>query len=91
LLWVVLRPNGDEPPCEVVAVTADPSEGEAFTEPGCDVVETVPMPPEIAAVIAQFVAEHHVERVFEKRKRDKTKSKEYGPGGLDRGPYPGKK
>jgi hypothetical protein len=82
LLWVVLRPRGDDPPCEIVTVTADPSEGEAFTEPGSDVVETVAMPPEIAAAIAEFVAVHHVERVFEKRKRDKTASKAYGPGGL---------
>jgi hypothetical protein len=88
LLWVVLRPSGDEPPVEVVAVLADPSEGEAFTEPGTDVVETVAMPPEIAAEIAIFIADNHVERVFEKRKRDKSQPKAYGPGGLDRGPPP---
>ena len=86
LLWVVLRPQGDEPPVEVVAVTADPAEGEAFTEPGNDVVETVAMPPEVAAIVAQFIADHHVEHVFEKRKRDKTGSKAHGPGGLVRGP-----
>ena len=86
LLWVVLRPQGDEPPVEVVAVTADPAEGEAFTEPGNDVVETVAMPPEVAAIVAQFIIDHHVEHVFEKRKRDKTGSKAHGPGGLDRGP-----
>lgn len=86
LLWVVLRPNGDEPPVEVVAVTADPAEGEAFTEPGQDVVETVAMPPELVEIVAQFIADHHVEQVFEKRKRDKTGAKSYGPGGLDRGP-----
>lgn len=82
LLWVVLRPLGDQPPLEVVAVTADPSEGEAFTEPGQDVVETVVMPPEIAAIVAQFIADHHVERIFEKRKRNKTAQKPYGPRGL---------
>ena len=87
-LWVVLRRVGDEPPVEVFAVTADPAEGEAFTEPGIDVVETVAMPPEIAAVIAQFVASHHVEHVFEKRKRDKSHSKAGGPRGFDRGPPP---
>ena len=88
LLWVILRPVGDEPPVEIVAVTADPSEGEAFTEPGTDVVETVAMPPEIAAEIAAFIAAHHIERVFEKRKRDKSTPKGYGPGGLHRGPPP---
>lgn len=89
LLWVVMRPAGDVPPVEIVAVTADPAEGEAFTEPGNDVVETVTMPAEVAAVIAQFIADHHVEHVFEKRKRDKTVSKSYGPGGGDRGPPTG--
>ena len=29
LLWVALRPTGVEPPYEIVAVTADPAEGEA--------------------------------------------------------------
>jgi Protein of unknown function (DUF3305) len=89
LLWVVLRAEGDAPPIDVVCVTLDPAEGEAYTEPGIDNVSTLAMPPEIAAYLAQFIAEHHVERVFEKRKRDKTKSKEYGPGGLGRGPGSG--
>lgn len=78
-LWVVLRPQGDEPPCEVVAVTADPAEGEAFTEPGTDVVETVAMPPEIAAAIIDFVQQHHVERPFFKRRRDSKEMDEFGP------------
>ena len=43
-LWVVLRPTGVEPPFEVVAVTADPNEGEAFTQAGNDLVEPVAMP-----------------------------------------------
>jgi Protein of unknown function (DUF3305) len=85
-LWVVLRAEGDTPPIDVVAVTADPAEGEAFTEPGIDNVSTLPMPAEMAAFIAQFIADHHVERVFEKRKRDKTAAKEYGRGGLHAGP-----
>ena len=43
-LWVVLRPTGVEPPYELLAVTADPAEGEAFTEAGNDLVEMVAMP-----------------------------------------------
>jgi hypothetical protein len=70
LLWVVLRPTGAQPPYEVLAVTADPAEGEAFTEAGNDLVETVPMPPEIAKTVETFIAEHHVERPFFKRQRD---------------------
>lgn len=72
LLWVVLRQTGGEPPLKVQAVTADPAEGEAYTEAGSDLVETVPMPAPIAEALAVFVAEHHVERPFFKRQRDRT-------------------
>jgi hypothetical protein len=71
-LWIVLRPTGDDPPFTVVTVTADPAEGEAFTETATDLVEAVPMPEPIAEAVATFVAEHHVERPFEKRKRDRA-------------------
>jgi Protein of unknown function (DUF3305) len=70
VLWVVLRPTGLEPPYDLVAVTANPAEGEAITEPGTDLVETVPMPEPVRAAVAAFVAEHHVEQAFFKRKRD---------------------
>jgi hypothetical protein len=71
-LWVVLRPTGAEPPFSVVIVTADPAEGEAFTETATDLVEAVPMPDAIAQAVAGFVAEHHVEQTFHKRKRDRV-------------------
>jgi hypothetical protein len=69
LLWVALRSTGSEPPYVLHAVTADSAEGEALTETGGDIVETVPMPQDVADAVAQFVTEHHVERVFFKRKR----------------------
>jgi len=69
-LWVVLRGTGAEPPVEVVVVTADPAEGEAFTETGTDIVETIDMPAEIASALSEFVERHHVERPFFKRRRD---------------------
>jgi hypothetical protein len=68
-LWVVLRAAGPEPPVEVLAVTADPAEGEAATEAGSNIVETLAMPREIAGAIAAYVAAHHVERPLIKRKR----------------------
>jgi hypothetical protein len=71
-LWVVLRPTGVDPPLAIIAVTADPSEGEAFTETGADLVEAVPMPAVIGEAFAAFVAEHHVERTFHKRQRDRA-------------------
>jgi hypothetical protein len=69
-LWVVLRPTDIEPPYDIVGVTADPSEGEAYTQSGADLVEAVPMPEATRAVIAAFVAEHYVEETFHKRRRD---------------------
>jgi uncharacterized protein DUF3305 len=55
-----------------VAVTADPAEGESFTQVGDDLVEAIPMPPAVQAIVEAFVAEHHVERPFVKRKRDRA-------------------
>jgi len=69
VLWVVLRAAASGRAYKVLAVTADPAEGEAFTDPGNDLIETVPMPPAIAEAIADFIAEHHVERPFIKRRR----------------------
>jgi hypothetical protein len=71
-IWVSLRRTDAEPPVTIIGVTADPAEGEAFTEAGDDIVEAVVMPPEIAARLAEFVETHHVERSFEKRRRDKA-------------------
>jgi hypothetical protein len=72
LLWIVLRPTGVEPPYELFAVTANPAEGEAFAQAGTDLVECVPMPPIVRGAIEAFVAEHHVERPFFKRQRDRA-------------------
>jgi len=72
LLWVVLRPSTAEMPYDLLMVTADPAEGEAMTEAGNDLVETVPMPKAIQEAVADFVVEHHVERAFTKRKRDRV-------------------
>ena len=71
-MWVNLRPTGSEPPYELLAVTADPAEGEAMTEAGNDLVETVAMPEAVQDAVAAFIAEHHVERQFVKRKRDRA-------------------
>jgi len=85
MLWVVLRSTDATPPYELLAVAADPAEGEAFTEAGSDLVETVPMPPSIAGAIEAFVAEHHVERPFFKRQRDRAEPQRGGTGGDRKG------
>jgi hypothetical protein len=71
-LWVALRPTGVDPPYELFAVTADPSEGEALAQSDGDLVDVVPMPDAVRAVVDAFIAEHHVERPFYKRKRDRA-------------------
>jgi Protein of unknown function (DUF3305) len=68
-LWVALRPVASERPYEILAVTADPAEGEALTDAGSNLVEAVPMPPEVREAVVRFIAEHHVERPFVKRQR----------------------
>ena len=81
-LWVALRPTQADPPYALFVVTADPSEGEALTEPGTDLVEPVPMPDSVADRVAAFVAQHHVERVFFKRKRDRIDPEALAPRSL---------
>jgi len=71
-LWVALRAADGDPPFTIAAVTADPAEGESFAEAGTDLVEQVPMPASIQQLLAAFVAEHHVESPFFKRKRDRA-------------------
>jgi hypothetical protein len=69
-VWVIMQPTGSNPPYELLAVTADPAEGEAFTDAGNNLVEAVAMPPDVVAMVDRFVASHHVERPFVKRQRD---------------------
>ncbi len=68
-VWIVLSPSEGSWPYAVAAVTADPAEGEAFTEAGANLVETVSMPDVVRRRIEDFIAEHHVERAFVKRER----------------------
>jgi hypothetical protein len=71
-IWVALHPTGAEPPYRLASVTADPAEGEALTEPGQGLVEAVSMAEPLRQALAAFVAEHHVQHIFEKRTRDRA-------------------
>ena len=77
-LWVVLGPKPSDSSYELLAVTADPAEGEGFTDAGNNLVDQVPMPPKLAEIIRQFVTEHHVDRPFVKRQRDRQTMEEAG-------------
>ncbi|GEP12179.1 DUF3305 domain-containing protein [Methylobacterium gnaphalii] len=70
-LWVALRANGPDA-YEVASVTADPYEGESMAEGIGEIVEAVPMPSEVQAKLLAFFEAFHVERRFEKRKRDRA-------------------
>lgn len=67
-LWVALRRGG----LDIVAVTADPYEGEALAGDDGLAVAAVAMPAPVAATLAAFIALHHVEEPFEKRKRKRA-------------------
>jgi hypothetical protein len=86
-IWVALRRRDGGAELELTKVTADPTEGEAMFESGCDVIGTVAMSPDIASWIAAFVDEFHVEQVFHKRQRDRTsedRKREASEGPADR-------
>jgi hypothetical protein len=68
-VWIVLTPSEGAWPYTVSAVTADPAEGEAFTEAGANLVEAVPMPKVLHEAIENFITQHHVETEFVKRER----------------------
>jgi hypothetical protein len=85
-LWVVMRPaSSTSPAFDILTVTADPSEGEALTDAGNDLVASVPMPAAIIETIDGFIAEHHVERPFNKRRRDRGDLQIPGHRSEDRG------
>jgi hypothetical protein len=71
-IWIVLSPSENTWPYAVAAVTADPAEGEAFTEAGANLVEAVAMPDLLREAIEKFIAEHHVEGQFVKRERSRA-------------------
>jgi len=83
-VWIVLTPSEGTWPYAVSAVTADPAEGEAFTEAGANLVEAVPMAKVLHEAIEDFVAEHHVETQFVKRERRRA-----DPEALARRPHEG--
>ena len=57
--------------------TACPYEAMGYTTGGDDIVEGVPMPPEVLAWVQEFVAAHHVDEPFQKRKNKRHKD-DYG-------------
>ncbi len=58
---------------EVVLATASPFDGQDYADNGEDIVELVPMPPALMAIIRGWVEQHHKTESFVKRKRNKSR------------------
>jgi hypothetical protein len=72
LVWVSLRPANTPAGFTLQAVTVDPGEAHLYADAGNDLLESLPMPPGLRAVTEAYVAQHHKERAFHKRKRDRA-------------------
>ena len=76
LVWVLLRPVEDAgegaPGLLLQGVTVDPGEAHLHADVGQDLLEALPMPPGLRATAEEFVARHHRERGFYKRRRDQA-------------------
>jgi len=74
-VFVILRKrigvDAARAPFKVVMVTASPFEAQDYCENGEDIVESVPMPEGLVALIRDFIEAHHEEEAFSKRRRDK--------------------
>lgn len=71
-VYVVLRPAEDDEAAhevEVVCATLSPYEAQDFLDSGDDIVEPLPIPAQVEAWLRDFIARHHTETPFKKRKR----------------------
>jgi hypothetical protein len=71
-VFVVLRRAHDERGIMVHLATVCAGEAHAYAESMEDTVESVPMPASIQEWVAGYVAQHHVEEKFYKRKRTRV-------------------
>lgn len=69
-VWVVLRTSEAPPGMALFQVTVDAGEVEAIACAGSDLMESLPMPRWLFVLVQDFVARHHRERGFWKRRRD---------------------
>ena len=75
-IYVVMRKPVEqeaEHELDIVLATASPYDAQDYADNGEDIVELVPMPEGLIALIQKFIQEHHVEEKFVKRKRDKRR------------------
>lgn len=68
-VFVILRRDGG---WRLLGATVDPGEIDAHSDAGDDLIEALPLPPEMEAWMRGFIERHHVERPFHKRQRDRA-------------------
>ncbi len=71
-LYVILRHSAQPPGITLLTVTVDPGEIDTHADSGNDLIETLPLPPAIAAWMQAFVNQHYVAHPFHKRQRDRA-------------------
>lgn len=75
-IYVVLREDAAAPQgMSLVLVTPSPADAEGYMEGGQAVIDKVPMSPELAEWLDDYVAAFHVDEQFRKRKRGRDKPK----------------
>lgn len=80
LVWAVLRAADAPPGLRLHLATVDAGEAHLYADAGNDLLEAVPMPAGLRAAVEEFVARHHVERAFHKRRRDRADPEALGRG-----------
>lgn len=71
-VYTVLRKVDARPGWKLLMATVCPGEAHAHADTGDDLVEALAMPEPIRIWLAEFVALHHIEPAFFKRKRDRA-------------------
>ncbi|SES31120.1 Protein of unknown function [Tranquillimonas rosea] len=78
---VIMRPTGRRArPLDVFKVTASAYESQDYQDSGEEVVELVPMPEGLVALVAEFCDVHHRDEAFVKRRRDRARMEGAGTG-----------
>ena len=83
-IWVVLRQAEAPPGLRLYTVTVDGGEAHIYADTGTDLLEALAMPAGLRAVVEAFVVQHHVERAFHKRQRDRADPEALARGGKRR-------
>jgi hypothetical protein len=85
-IWVVLRETDAPPGLRLYTVTVDAGEAHLYADVGTDLLESLVMPAGLRSTVEVFVAQHHVERSFHKRRRDRADPDAGARGGGKRRP-----